>query len=388
MNALPRHIRLLSKDLNLDNSNYCFKVKNLTYDQRLSFEQLLSKSICSVKYLDTDFVISGFRSSFVELNADLAGQPELKVISDEMTRILEHKHPSRFTWKIKNRAIQLGERSHIMGILNVTQDSFFDGGKYFEKSKAVEHALKMIEDGADMIDIGGESTRPGSLPVSEEQEINHVVPVIEALRLQSDITISIDTQKSKVAQLAIEAGADIINDISGLGNDPKIAELAADTGAGLILMHIKGTPRDMQRNPDYDDVIEEILLFLNHSRNRAFEWGVRPDQIVVDPGIGFGKRWFDNYDIINRLQEIQLLHSPILIGASRKSFLNQVLPSDPAEKLEGSLAAHILAIENGASILRVHDVKETKKAALVVDLFLERKRKISLGDSKTQTSNF
>jgi len=381
---LPRHVRLVSNhaipNVARDRS-ICLKLKNLTDVQRSLLENIIQQCRLSVQFLDFEIILSGLNSAFLQLNAVLVTQQELTAISTEMAEVLGLVQSEGFQWQIKGRTLNLQKRTHIMGILNITPDSFYDGGKYFEYSQAVDHTLQMVEDGADIIDIGGESTRPGSLPVLEEQEIDRVLPVIEGVRKQSDVPISIDTQKSRVAKLAIEAGANIINDISGLGNDPKIAKLAADFGAGLILMHIKGTPRDMQRIPNYEDVMEEILLFLNNSKNRAFEWGVHPGQIVVDPGIGFGKRWFDNYDIINRLQELKVLNAPILIGASRKSFLNNVLSKDPEDKLEGSLAAHVLAIINGAYILRVHDVKETKKISAVIDSFLERSSNQQLEES-------
>ncbi len=261
-----------------------------------------------------------------------------------------------------------------MGVLNVTPDSFSDGGEFIELDKAVDHALYMAEAGADIIDVGGESTRPGAEPVSLREEIDRVLPVIEAMRKQSDIPISIDTCKSEVAKLAVEAGADIINDITALGFDAKIADIASSYGTGLILMHMKGSPRNMQINPHYDDLVEEILQYLAARRNLALENGVANAQIVLDPGIGFGKRWFDNYDIINRLQGFKVLDSPLLVGASRKRFLGKVLSSIPRERTEGSLVSHTLAVENGAHIVRVHDVAESKMAAKVADLFLQRRR--------------
>ncbi len=348
----------------------CLRLTHLIPEKQKKLKEILLRNRFSFKSLDSDLSLIGFCSEYSNFTTEMLAQKDLVFISNEIAEVLGiFKNQTKWVWKIKGRSLQLHERTHIMGILNITPDSFYDGGRYVQTAKAVEHALQMVEDGADIIDVGGESTRPGSLPVSEEEEINRVLPVIEAIRKQSGIAISIDTQKSKVAKLAIEAGAEILNDISGLGNDTGIAKLANDFGTGLILMHIKGTPRDMQQQLSYDNLMEEILLFLSNSKNKAMEMGVNSDQIVLDPGIGFGKRWFDNYDLINRLQELQVLNASILVGASRKSFLNKALSMDPGEKLEGSLVSHVMAVKNGAHIVRVHDVKETKKATLVADSF-------------------
>lgn len=387
MTALPSHVRILSNHSihGLPGDQIiCLKLANLIPEKQKKLKEILLRNKFSFKSLDSELFLTGLHSEYANLTVEMSAQQGLVFISNEIAEVLGNfENQTELVWKIKGRSLQLHERTHIMGILNITPDSFFDGGKYIQTAKAVEHALQMVEDGADIIDVGGESTRPGALPVSEQEEISRVIPVIESIRKQSGVPISIDTQKVKVAKLAIEAGAEILNDISGLGNDPEIAKLASD-GAGLILMHIKGTPRDMQRNPSYDNLMEEILLFLNNSKNKAMEMGVNSDQIVLDPGIGFGKQWFDNYDLINRLQELQVLNAPILVGASRKSFLNKALSMDRGGELEGSLVSHVMAVKNGAHIVRVHDVKETKKAALVADLFLERKNLFSLEASTTQ----
>lgn len=262
----------------------------------------------------------------------------------------------------------LSSRTLIMGILNVTPDSFTDGGLYVEPEKAVGHALEMAEMGADIIDIGGESTRPGSLPVDVQLEIRRTVPVIEALRHRSSIPISIDTYRSEVARAALDAGADIINDISGLRFDDEMPGLAARYNAPVVLMHIKGTPKDMQKNPVYGALIPEILDYMRESIRIALEAGVERDRIMIDPGIGFGKTTMQNLELLKNLEAFTGLELPILVGPSRKAFIGNVLGGAAAgERLEGTLAAVSIAIMNGADIVRVHDVKEAARAARVAD---------------------
>lgn len=246
-----------------------------------------------------------------------------------------------------------------MGILNVTPDSFSDGGRFFDSKRAVDRALQMEEEGADIIDVGGESTRPGSEPVPLEEELRRVIPVIEALAKRLSVPISIDTYKAEVAKRALEAGASVVNDISGLRFDPKMAEVVADSDAAVVIMHIKGTPKDMQTNPHYDDLFGEIIGYLREGIEIARAHGIGEDRIVVDPGIGFGKTAEHNLQIINRLERFSVLGRPLLIGPSRKSFIGMVLGGvPPSERLEGTAAAVAVAVLKGASIVRVHDVKE------------------------------
>ena len=297
---------------------------------------------------------------------------DLSEISDGMDLALDigQKYNSQ-VWKFRDFHLDLSQPG-IMGILNVTPDSFSDEGAYFDQRRAVDFALKMVSAGADIIDIGGESTRPGATKISVQEEIDRVLPVIESLRSLCEIPISIDTYKSQVAEIAVQAGADIINDISGAKFDPNILNVAKKYCTGLVLMHIKGTPGNMQKNPAYVNLIEEVLVYLGEAVDRALAIGIQADRIVIDPGIGFGKRWFDNYDIINRLTELKVLGFPILVGVSRKSFLGKFLHSEPKSRIAESLAANVLAIRNGANIVRVHDVAETKKAASITKMFLER----------------
>jgi dihydropteroate synthase len=261
-----------------------------------------------------------------------------------------------------------------MGVLNVTPDSFFDKGRFFDKKKAVHRALEMERDGADIIDIGGESTRPGSAGVSAAEELKRVLPVIEAVVAKAGIPVSIDTRKSEVAKEALKAGASVINDVSGLRHDRGMADVAAKYGAGLIVMHMKGTPRDMQENPSYGDLIGEITGSLRESIETAKRAGVAEGDIIIDPGIGFGKTVEHNLIILNRLGEFKSLKRPICIGVSRKSFIGKLLGDAPPDaRLSGTLAACAIAIMKGADILRVHDVKEAKEAATVADGILREK---------------
>ncbi|MBE9502930.1 MAG: dihydropteroate synthase [Proteobacteria bacterium] len=258
-----------------------------------------------------------------------------------------------------------------MGILNVTPDSFSDGNEYFDSEKALDRAFEMVEEGAHIIDVGGESTRPGAATLPVDEEIARVIPVIEKIAKKIKTPISIDTYKSEVACRAIEAGAHIINDISALRFDTRMAEVAAKANCPLILMHIKGTPGDMQINPNYDCVMTEVIHSLKESIDIAVMAGVDPDKIIVDPGIGFGKRLDDNLTIIKHLEELKTLGKAILVGPSRKSFIGSLLGiPDPDERLEGTLSASVIAAAKGAHIVRVHDVRESHKALAVADAIL------------------
>jgi len=259
----------------------------------------------------------------------------------------------------------------IMGILNVTPDSFSDGGKFIHLGKALSQAQYMEKNGADIIDIGGESTRPGAVPVSLEEEINRTIPVIEAIRKISNISISIDTYKSEVAEKALLAGADFINDISGLTFDSRMMEIVKKFDVPVVLMHIKGTPQDMQTNPTYIDVIKDLLKFFSFQIQKTLDFGIKKEQIIIDPGIGFGKQLNDNFILIQRLKEFSELGFPILIGPSRKSFIGLTLDVPSEDRLEGTLAAVSACILNGASIVRVHDVKEVKRAVIITDKIME-----------------
>ena len=259
------------------------------------------------------------------------------------------------------------KQSLIMGILNVTPDSFSDGGQYFDKNVAVEHALAMIRNGANIIDIGGESTRPFSDPVSLDEEISRVIPVIKGIRKKSDVCISIDTTKSMVASEALHVGASIINDVSAMEVDPFMADIAVKFDCPIIIMHMKGTPKNMQDNPTYESLISDIKNYLIKRIDYAVSKGVHRKKIIIDPGIGFGKTVENNFEIINNLNHFVKLNFPVLLGASRKSFIGIALNLPENERLEGSLAANIIGLQQGVKIFRVHDVAETYKALLIAN---------------------
>lgn len=260
----------------------------------------------------------------------------------------------------------------LMGILNVTPDSFFDGNRFTTRETALAHALDLIEQGADIIDVGGESTRPYSSGVSIDEELARVIPVIEDIRARSPVVVSIDTRKAAVAEQALSAGAGIINDVSGLSYDSRMGRVAAEAGVPVIIMHSKGTPGDMQKDPYYDDVIGEIYSFFEERLGFARGQGIREENIVLDPGIGFGKRVQDNLKIVKELRRFKELGRPVLIGTSMKTFTGKVTGADSLEERgEGTLATVALACLNGADIIRVHDVGKAKRVIMMVKAVME-----------------
>lgn len=272
----------------------------------------------------------------------------------------------KITWS--NFSLDFYKKTYIMGILNVTPDSFSDGGLYFDEKKAIEHALRLVDDGADILDIGGESTRPGSEPVSVEEEIRRTIPIIRAISKEIKVPISIDTYKAEVARHALDAGASIVNDISGLRFDPDMPKVVSEYHVPVIIMHIKGRPKDMQQNPVYEALIPEIMDYLRISIRLASKFGIPEDRIIIDPGIGFGKTFEHNLEIIKNLKEFTLLGRPVAVGVSRKAFIGKILGDvPPLERLEGTAAAVAISIFNGANIVRVHDVKEMARVAKVAD---------------------
>ncbi len=259
-----------------------------------------------------------------------------------------------------------------MGIVNVTPDSFSDGGRFFSTERAVAHARQLVCEGADILDIGGESSRPGAQPVPFEEELRRVIPVIRAIRREFSVPISIDTYKASVAEAALDAGANIVNDISALRFDSRMVEVVARAGVPVVLMHMQGDPRTMQQNPTYTDVVREIKEFLRERIAYALEHGIEKRRIIIDPGIGFGKTVEHNIEILQRLSELKELGCPILIGTSRKSFIGRLgsTTSEPLpmhERLEGTIASNVIAVMNGAQIVRVHDVAPMKRALAIAD---------------------
>jgi dihydropteroate synthase len=257
-------------------------------------------------------------------------------------------------------------RSIVMGILNVTPDSFSDGGRFDRVDRAVEHALQMQQEGADIIDVGGESTRPGASEVGVSEELDRVIPVIRAIRLQSDIPVSIDTSKAEVMRVAVEEGADMINDVNAL-RAPGAVEACAGLGVPVCLMHMQGEPRTMQQDPHYDEVVEDVAGFLEQRSQACIDAGIDRESIVIDPGFGFGKTLQHNIELLNRLDVICALELPVLAGISRKSMIGSLLDKPVEERLYGSLAAAVIAHGKGARLFRVHDVGPTRDALAICD---------------------
>jgi dihydropteroate synthase len=282
---------------------------------------------------------------------------------------------------IRGRRFSLGPRAWLMGIVNVTPDSFSDGGIFLNEDRAVDHGLELACAGADVLDVGGESTRPGSLPVPEEEELRRVVPVIRRLRPETGVLISVDTTKSAVARAALDAGADIVNDISGLRADAAMGPLIARTGAAVILMHMKGVPRTMQESPRYDDLLGEIKAFLSGRIREAEAAGIPVERTIVDPGIGFGKTAGHNLAVLNRLDTLHDLGRPVCVGPSRKAFIGRILGLPPDERLEGSIAAAVVSVCRGAHILRVHDVGAVAKAVRVAEAILAAPGDVAAGET-------
>ena len=317
--------------------------------------------------IQTDALLMGTQKQFEKLILKLEQYPDFYSLGHSIKEAIKNISKTHYSIRCRNRTLTLGKRTLLMGILNVTPDSFSDGGLFFDKEKAVAHGLRMVEEGADIIDIGGESTRPGSKPLELEEELRRVIPVIESLAKEIDVPISIDTYKSGVAQRAIEAGAEIINDISGLHFDPTLAQVAAKEDVSIVLMHIRGTPEIMQKDIHYDSLFSEILQYLKESIQMAESAGLDPQQIIIDPGIGFGKTVKDNLLIIKNLYEFRILGKPILLGTSRKSFIGKILNSESGDHLEGTLSSIAIGVLNGAHIIRSHDVSQAKKVIAIAD---------------------
>jgi dihydropteroate synthase len=315
----------------------------------------------------TDAILIGTQKQFEKLTSKLEQYPALQSLGHSLKETLKNISKTHYTIRCRKRTFKLGKQTLLMGVLNVTPDSFSDGGLFLDREKAIAQGLKMVEEGADLIDIGGESTKPGSKPLGLEEELRRVIPVIEALAKEVDVPISIDTYKSTVAKKAIEAGAQMINDISGLHFDPDLAHVASKEDVPLILMHTRGTPETMQKDVHYESLFSEILQYLRESIQRAESAGLDPGQIVIDPGIGFGKNLEDNLLIIKNLQEFKILGKPILLGTSRKTFIGKILHAEVTERLEGTLSSIAIGVLNGAHIIRCHDVLEAKKAISVAD---------------------
>jgi len=276
-------------------------------------------------------------------------------------------------WKVGDGVFNVSRQGLIIGVLNVTPDSFSDGGKFFAAEKAIEHGLRMVAEGADIIDVGGESTRPGAEPVAAEEELRRIIPVIEKLRAKIDVPISIDTWKADVARAAIDAGAAIVNDVTGGRGDEGMLSLIAETKSGFVIMHMQGTPRTMQNRPQYEDVVSEVADFFRQQYARAIVCNIEPMAIAFDPGIGFGKTLDHNVDLLAQLERLRAHDRPLVIGVSRKSFLGKLANSpEMKDRLAPAIALTSLLRARGADVFRVHDVKENVCALRVTETILKR----------------
>jgi dihydropteroate synthase len=264
------------------------------------------------------------------------------------------------------------DRPLVMGIVNVTPDSFFDGGRFYDAQEAVDHAVRLVEEGADLLDIGAESTRPGALPIDEQEERRRLIPVVTAIAKAVSVPISVDTSKTAVAKAAIDAGAVMVNDVTGLRGDPSMADLVAETEVGLVLMHMQGTPETMQQAPQYDDVVGEIAQFLAERARVAMDHGIARDRIVVDPGIGFGKTLAHNIDLLAHLHTFVSLGFPLLVGPSRKGFIGHLTHQSVEDRAWGTASVVALAVQQGAKIVRVHDVGPMKDVVTVASAIVRR----------------
>ncbi len=315
---------------------------------------------------ESDLILMATTSQYEKLVSKLNIQPfKCKEIAAEIEEVLENFDRRDLVLRFPKGDVAL-DRTLVMGVLNVTPDSFSDGGKFFEPEVAIDHGVEMAEQGADMIDVGGESTRPYSDPVPPEEELKRVRPVVEELLQRIDVPISIDTRRPNVAREMVELGAQMVNDVSGL-RDEEMISTVADLNVPVVIMHMLGTPRTMQEKPEYKDVMGEICAYLRGQVENAVSGGIRRENIIVDPGIGFGKTVEHNLEIIRRLGELRSLGLPVLIGTSRKSFIGKILNADETQRTEGSLAAMVSSLLNGANIVRVHDVHQSVKAVRVMD---------------------
>jgi dihydropteroate synthase len=275
--------------------------------------------------------------------------------------------PHTDRWTLRSRTLAFSRRPLLMGIVNVTPDSFSDGGRFFDSGAAIAHGLELAAQGADLLDVGGESTRPYSQPIDADEELRRVLPVVKALVDQSRVPVSIDTSKAAVAEAAIDAGAEIINDVTALEADPAMAPLAARSGVGVCVMHMRGTPQTMQENPTYEDVVGEVLDYLRRRRDTLMVAGISQDRIALDPGIGFGKRTEHNVQLLAHAFRLHELGSPVLIGHSRKGFIGRVLDDPGADPLPGTIGVALALARQGVQVIRVHDVGPVRQAMLLFE---------------------
>lgn len=334
----------------------------------------VARGVINASVESTDALIFGTQKQFSQLIEKISlhqfGLPQL---AEGIKKTMHSFNINAKAMRIGRHDFKFGQRTFIMGVLNITPDSFSDGGHYLNTDAAIKHALEMAENGADIIDVGGESNRPGSESVSEDEEIKRVIPVIKGLKKNTDKPISIDTRKAKVAHMALQAGADMINDISAMQSDKDMQKIAAAARVPVCIMHMQGTPKDMQKDPHYSDLTSEIAHFFFARIAKLKEAGIAEDNIILDPGIGFGKKLEHNIEIIKKLRAFRSLGRPLLVGTSRKSMIGEILSLPPDDRLEGTAATVAVCIINGADIVRVHDVKEIYRVAKTTDAIAREK---------------
>ncbi len=362
---LPKSIPLLVKLGSID-----FRAANILKQEMLSLdgEAAIPRGALDGSQRETQVILIGNQKTFSQLLGKLLPQPfGLKKIGSEVDLALKKYSNQEFVIRGRHLNLKFGRKTCLMGILNLTPDSFYDGGKYNTLDSAIQRAEEMVAEGAGIIDVGGESSRPGARPVSIKDELGRVIPVIKGLRKKIKKPISIDTYKSEVARIALDSGANIVNDITALRGDKEMAKVLGQRGAPVILMHMQGRPQTMQKKPVYRSVVSEIITFLGDRIKKALEAGINFNKIIIDPGIGFGKTVEHNLEIFRRLREFKVLGRPILVGPSRKSVVGKILNLPLEERLEGTAALVACSILNGAQIIRVHDVKKMTQVARMAE---------------------
>ncbi|MFO7569182.1 MAG: dihydropteroate synthase [Smithellaceae bacterium] len=364
MTPKTRHLNLLVR-------HQPCRIANILKQELLSLggDAAVARGAVSCSIETTDILMMGTAKQLAALADKLDCQPfGLRNLGYEIRDVLCNYEKKDFIFKTARRKISLSEKTFIMGILNVTPDSFSDGNQFYDRQKAIDRGLQMADEGADILDIGGESTRPGATAVRAADEIKRVIPVIEGLARKTKLPISIDTTKAKVARAALQAGAEIVNDISALHGDKKMISVVQEEDAALILMHMRGNPRNMQTGDlHYDELMPDIIDYLKKACQSAVSGGIQKECLVLDPGIGFGKTAEDNFKIIKSLADLKCLGFPLMIGTSRKSFIGKATGEKAEDRIDGTGATVTAAILNGCSIVRVHDVAAMKKVVAVAD---------------------
>ncbi|TSA44222.1 MAG: dihydropteroate synthase [Deltaproteobacteria bacterium] len=347
------------------------KIANIIKHEMLSLggDAAIARDAIGSRTANTDVILIGTLKQIRRFTDKIAGGPfGLDGYSDQIRETLSNLTSNSAVLRTSRREIKIGERTLIMGIINATPDSFSDGGRFATPVTAVDEAIRMVDDGADVIDIGGESSRPGSDPIPVEEELRRVMPVIRGLAGKISVPLSIDTMKAAVAREALAEGAEIINDISSMNYDDQMTAIVAEAGAAVILMHMRGLPKTMQTGDlTYRSLLGEVISFLKERIDSAEQKGIAPVQIMIDPGFGFGKSALDNVRLIRHLSELKIMGRPIVTGVSRKSFIGHVTGGGPQERIEGTAASVTAAILNGSRVIRVHDVKTMKKVAAIAD---------------------